>query len=238
MYTSSLTGKDTVAEGTMRFHFKKPEGFVHQAGQSLDLTLVNPSETDAEGNTRAFSIVAAPHEDELMIATRMRDTAFKRVLRDLPEGTQVQVDGPFGSFFLHENAKRPAVFLSGGIGITPFYSMVKDAAHRALPHQIYLFYSNRRPEDAAFLKELQALEQENANYHCIPTMTDMEKSTQTWEGERGYIDEAMVHKYVPADAMPVYYLAGPATMVAAMRKLLNGMGVSNDDIKFEEFSGY
>ncbi|HEU4677732.1 MAG TPA: FAD-dependent oxidoreductase [Candidatus Paceibacterota bacterium] len=235
---TTLTGKKEVAEGTMLFSFAKPEGFEYMAGQSLDLILVNPPETDDEGNKRAFSITSDPSSPELKIATRMRDTAFKRVLRDMGEGTEIEVEGPFGSFTLHENAARPAVFLAGGIGITPFHAMVHDATTRKLPNKIILFYSNRRPEDATFLEGLTRQASENPNFTFVPTMTDMEKSKAEWSGATGYIDEALVKKHVDLAASPIFYLAGPAGMVAAMRKMLNDMGVSNDDIRTEEFSGY
>jgi len=238
MSTTKLVAKETVAEGTMLFRFEKPEGFAHIAGQTVDLTLVDPKETDAEGNMRTFSIVASPQEDTFAIATRMRDTAFKRNLRDMALGTELYLAGPFGSFTLHENTKRAAVFLSGGIGITPFHSIIKDATEKHLPHKLVLFYSNRRPEDAAFLTELQSLAKQNTNFTLVATMTEMEKSAQTWDGERGYITADMIKKYVHDDMMPIYYLAGPPAMVAAMLKMLTDSGVSKDDIKFEEFAGY
>jgi ferredoxin-NADP reductase len=220
----------------MRFRFAKPDGFTYTAGQSIDLTLINPPETDAEGNMRAFSICMAPHEGELGIASRMRDTAFKRTLKNMEIGTEVQIEGPFGSFFLHDNAKRPAVFLAGGIGITPFRAIILDALERKLPHQLVLFYSNRRPEDAAFLQEFQALK--GGTFNFVPTMTNMENSKEPWDGEKGYIDGAMLDRHISRDANAVYYLAGPLAMVKAMRDMLTGIGVSNDDIKFEEFTGY
>lgn len=238
MHQTKLIGKEPVAEGTMLFKFEKPEGFVFKAGQTIDLTLINPPETDAEGNTRTFSIVAAPHDPYLAIATRLRDTAFKRVLRDLPEGAELQFDGPFGDLVLHEKVARPAVILAGGIGITPFHSIIADATHRNLPHKIVLIYSNRRPEDAPFLGELEQFAKQNSNFTFVPTMTEPEKSTQPWAGTRGLIDAAMVGQHVPPGTEPIYYLAGPPSMVKAMRELLGGMGVSNDDIRTEEFSGY
>jgi len=238
MQKIQLVRKDTVAEGTTMFSFTKPEGFTHVAGQTVDMTLVEPKETDAEGPMRTFSITSAPHEGVIAIATRMRDTAFKHTLRDMPVGGEVSIERPFGSFAPHENTARPAVFLSGGIGITPFHAIVKDAAHKQLAHTLVLFYSNRRPEDTAFLDELTALQQQNKNYKLVATMTDMEKSAKEWSGERGYIDASMIKKYVPEGTEPIYYLAGPQTMVTAMRGVLTGMGVSNDDIRFEEFAGY
>ncbi len=237
MFNTKLLDKKEVAEGTMEFIFEKPQGFVHKAGQSIDLTLVNPPETDAEGNTRAFSIVTAPHEEHMAIATRLRDTAFKRVLRNLPMGAELTFDGPFGDFTLHEKASRPAVILAGGIGITPFHSMIVDATHRSLPHKITLIFSNRTPEDAPFFAELVELAKQKPNFTFVPTMTEAEKSHQPWDGEKGLIDAAMVKRHLP-EGEPLFYLAGPPGMVKAMRELLNGMGVSNDDIRTEEFSGY
>lgn len=82
--TSKLAGRQEIAEGAMAFHFEKPSGWTFEAGQAVDITLLTPSETDAEGNTRTFTIASAPYEKSLMVATRMRDTAFKRVLKVMP----------------------------------------------------------------------------------------------------------------------------------------------------------
>lgn len=235
---TKLIKNETVAEGTMRFRFEKPEGFTHRAGQSIDLTLINPPETDDEGNTRAFTLACAPDDEYLAIATRMRDTAFKRTLQTMAPGTTLKFEGPFGDLVLPEDAARPIVFLAGGIGITPFYAMAKDAAQHALQHRITLFYSNRRPEDAAFLTELIELPKQNPNFTIVPTMTEMEKSSRPWDGAQGYIDADMLAKYVTPDDKPIYYLAGPSGMVAALRTMLNENGISNDDIRTEEFTGY
>lgn len=238
VYQSKLRSREQVAEGTMAFHFERPAGFDFQGGQSVDMTMLNPPETDDEGNTRSFSIASPPSENELVFATRMRDSAFKRNLKSVPLGTELKIDGPMGSFTLHKNAKKPAVFLAGGIGITPFMSIVAQAAHDRLPHQLHLFYSNHRPEDAPFLDFLRRLEKDNTNYHFIPTMTDMEKSKRPWEGEQGFIDGTMLIKYLNNLDGPIYYLAGPPAMVAAMRKTLLETKVDEDDIRTEEFAGY
>jgi len=200
--------------------------------------LINPAESDSEGDNRAFSIASAPYEDELLVATRMRDTAFKRVLRALPIGDSVKVDGPSGYFTLHRNSTRPVVFLAGGIGITPFLSMAQQAAHDQLSQQLYLFYGNRRPEDAAFLEVLAQLTKTNSRFHFIPTMSEMEKSLREWTGESGFIDQEMLHRYLPTLQGPAYYVAGPPAMVAVMRQTLTTAGVDEDDIHTEEFSGY
>lgn len=238
IYKTKLKSKEEIAAGTMAFHLEKPAGFVFKAGQFGDFTLLNPSETDAEGNIRGFSLASAPYEADLIFATRMRDTAFKRVLRTMEVGTEITLDAPYGSFTLHNNPKTPAVFLTGGIGVTPVRSIVLQAAHDSLPHKIFLFDSNRRPEDSAFLDELMNAQQQNPNYTFVGTMTEMEKSAQKWDSETGYINKAMLEKYVGDLTLPIYYLAGPASMVSAMRKTLNEAGVDDDNIRTEEFSGY
>src|SRR2546427_655318 len=167
----------------MAFHFARPAGFAHAAGQNVLVTLLAPPQTDSQGDSRTFTLASAPHEPELMVATRMRDSAFKRVLKSAAAGTPVRIEGPDGLMVLHEDAARPAVFLAGGIGVTPFLSMARHAAKEKRPHRILLFYSNRRPEDAAFLEELKRLEQANPRYRLIATMTEAAKSSRRWNGE-------------------------------------------------------
>ena len=238
IYKTRLQKTEEIAAGTMAFHFEKPGGFAFKAGQFGDFTPIDPVETDAEGNIRGFSLASAPYEGDLMFATRMRDTAFKRVLRTMEIGTEVSMDVPYGSFTLHNNSRIPAVFLTGGIGVTPVRSIVLQAAHDNLPHKIFLFDSNRKPEDSAFLNELMEAQQINPNYTFIGTMTEMEKSGTNWDGEAGYINKAMIEKYVDDLTLPIYYLTGPASMVTTMRKTLNDAGVDDDNIRTEEFSGY
>jgi ferredoxin-NADP reductase len=236
--TLTLRRREEVAERTMAFYFDKPPGFQFKAGQSIDLTLIDPPQSDAEGNIRTFSIASAPKDPELTIATRMRDTAFKRVLASMPIGSPVQFEGPMGSFTLHHNAAKPAVFLTGGIGITPFLSIIRDAAAERLPHSLHLFYSNNRPEDAAFLGELQRLANANPAFDFVPTMTNMAASARPWRGLTRLIDREMVTAQLTNLQGPIYYIAGPPAMVAAMRAMLAAAGVDEDDIRTEEFAGY
>jgi ferredoxin-NADP reductase len=236
--TVKLARKELVAEGTMAFYFEKPLGFGYKSGQTIDLTLENPPETDAEGNSRTFSLITAPYEENLGIATRLRDTAFKRVLKNMPAGSGLTLEGPSGSLTLHNDVSKPAVFLAGGIGITPFYSLAKNAAELKLPHKIYLFFSNRRPEDSAFLAALQDLEKLNPNFKLIATMTDMAKSSQPWSGPTGYVTKDLILSEVPNFNQAIAYVAGPAAMVSAMHKILNDAGMNDDYIRIEEFAGY
>jgi ferredoxin-NADP reductase len=233
-----LKSRTEVASGTMAFHFEKPAGFTFEPGQCGDFTLNNPPQNDAEGNKRSFSIASAPFENELVIATRMRDTAFKRSLKLIDLGTELELEAPWGELTLHEDARIPAVFLTGGIGITPVRSIVLQAAHDKLAHPIFAFYSNRTPNDAAFLEELKAAQVSNPNFTLIATMTEVEGSETKWSGETGYITEAMLKKHLPDLKRPIYYLTGPPEMVGAMQKLLKSAGVKEANIRAEEFSGY
>lgn len=238
MSTVKLAERRTVAEGTMAFLFEKPADFVFAPGQFVEMTLPDLAETDAGGKTRAFSIASAPQEQTLMVATRLRDTVFKRALQRLPLGTTVQIEGPFGNLVLHADQTRPAVFLAGGIGITPFRSMLVHAALQRSPHRLVLFYSNRRPEDAPFLDELEALQDRNPHYTFVGTMTEPEKSSRPWRGDTGYITAALLSRHLVDVGPPIYYVVGPPGMVTALRAMLRDAHIADRDIRTETFAGY
>jgi ferredoxin-NADP reductase len=151
---------------------------------------------------------------------------------------EVQMQGPFGSLTLDDRGTRPAALIAGGIGITPFRSIVFQASHSRAAHRICLFYSNRRPEDAAFINELQALEETNSNYKLVATMTGDGESVKRWRGERGVIDKTMLTKVIKQVTEPKYYVAGPPSMVNSMKSLLHSLGVETDQIHVEQFEGY
>jgi len=237
-YKAKLKAQKTLCSGTTAFYFEKPEELDFEAGQFFNFTLLSPGDTDLEGSTRALSIASAPHERNLMVAMRLRSTAFKRALNSLPLGTELLLQGPFGWMTLPRHSTRPAVLLAGGIGITPFRSLVWSEAELLSARRIHLFYSVRVPEEAAFLEELQEMEQYNSRYKLICTVTQPEKSRMTWRGETGRISMEMLSKWIPDLSVPVYYIAGPPEMVAGVRQMLIGSGVAEEDIRAEEFYGY
>jgi len=198
--------------------------------------LIDPP-AEAGQSSRTLSLVSAPFEQELVVATRMRDTAFKRALKALPEGASIRLSGPFGMFTLGDTG-RPAVFIAGGIGITPFMSMLRQAAEERSPQALFLAYSNRRPEDSAFLDELQGLERRNQQFRLMATMTDMGKSARTWGGETGFVDAAMLKRFVGDLAAPIFYIVGPPAMVEAMQGMLRAAGIAEGEVRSEEFYGY
>jgi ferredoxin-NADP reductase len=237
-FEAALIGRDIVADRTMSFRFAKPADWTYRAGQFIDITLHDPPETDAEGDTRGFSVSSAPIEGVITITTRLRDTAFKRVLQAMPLGTEVRLEGPFGDLRLH-HAHRPAVVLTGGIGITPFRSILTEAIHAGggLPYPVVVLYANRRPRDAAFLDELRALAEEDPNLTFVPTMSALDLD-EPWTGERGRIDAAMLERHVEGRADAIFYVNGPPGMVHGLRAMLVAAGVDEDDIRTEEFTGY
>src|SRR5215471_18750328 len=154
----TLLSREGVAEGTQAFHFSKPAGFTFRPGQAVDLILPALETSQPDASRHAFSIVSTPDEGDITIATRMRDSLFKRALDALKPGDAARIDGPFGSLTLHKDAARDALFVAGGIGITPFMSIARHARSSGDKRRHVLMYSNRRPEDSAFLAELLALE--------------------------------------------------------------------------------
>jgi ferredoxin-NADP reductase len=234
----SLKWRDNLCDGTTGLYFEKPEGFEFKPGQFANFTIDSVNTTDAGGTTRSLSIASAPHEKDLMVAMRIRDTGFKRIASALPIGAPFLVDGPYGNLILHRDAARPAVFLAGGIGITPFRSMIRHATEGGSERKIFLFYSIRRLEQAAFLDELREIKELNRGFKFIPTITHPDGIPHHWRGEIGHITEPMLMSWIPDFQDPIFYVAGPPGMVAGMRQMLEVAGVPDDNIRAEEFAGY
>ena len=227
-YEILVKGHEEVAAGTTAFHFTKPPDFAFKPGQAATLVLIDPP-AEANSRQRIFSLVSAPFEAELAIATRMREgSAFKRALKSLQPGTKLQLKGPRGVMTLHEDRGRAAVFIAGGIGITPFMSMLRQAAHDRLEQRLLLICSNRRQEDTPFLSELQTLVRENDNFRLLARMTGLE----------GFVDGDAVRRFAGDAPAPIYYLAGPPAMVDAMKTMLRRADVSDEDVRSEQFYGY
>src|SRR6185295_7757263 len=146
---------------------------------------------DEKGLRRHISIVTSPTERGVLgFATRIRDTAFKRTLAELQVGDEVEVEEPKGSFVLPEDTNRRYVFVAGGIGITVFRSMLRYIADTCAPYRVTLVYSNRDRESAAFLDELEVLEQRVDGFRMILTMTEEEG----WEGETRQLDAEVLRE--------------------------------------------
>jgi ferredoxin-NADP reductase len=115
--------------------------------------------------------------------------------------------------------------------------MLLEAIHNNSPQQMILFYSNYRPEDCAFAQEFFELDKNHKYFRCIPTMTEMEKSKQPWDGETGFIDLAMLKRYLPDINQPRYYIVGSPGFVKAMTAMLETAAIAKEKIKLEKFTG-
>jgi ferredoxin-NADP reductase len=234
-----LIERREVADRTVGFSFDlEGQAFPFKAGQYVQVTQGVQRYQDEKGNSRSFSIASSPDDPMLLIATRLTGSAFKRSLAEVALGTRVDLQGPMGSFVLPQDATRPLVLLAGGIGITPFRSMIKTATERKLPHRLTLIYSNRTPKDAPFLEELGTWQTANENFRLVATMTALGSSNTTWLGRRGYVDGHMIREVLGNPDPFVFYVAGPERMVAGVTQVLVGAGVSEDNVRTEEFPGY
>ena len=233
-YASNLVERIEIAEGTFACAFARPAGFQFIAGQNVTLTLPDPIYTDAKGNTRTLTIASPPGETEqLWVATRQTGSAFKRSLAEMESGSPVSIFGPAGVFCLDPAAVDPVLFVAGGIGITPFRSMVLDAVRQRLARPITLVYSNRNPEGAAYHAELSALAATDPYLRYVPIMTQAESSRQPWLGERRPVDATLLRELITNLAAAVVYVAGPPGLVAAV-----AAGADPRRVLAEEFSGY
>jgi ferredoxin-NADP reductase len=237
-YPSRLLSRTEVAKDTLAFQFQRPRSFLFRPGQFIDLALRGVSGNGPHRLTHTFSIASSCFASDILLATRMRDSAFKRVLSALPLGTEVSIRGPMGSFILHNDVSRPAVLLAGGIGVAPFLSMLLSAAIDKSHPPVFLFYANRYVEDAAFLDTLWDLEMSNRNFHFVPTFTRIGPGHSRWKGATGAISAQLLSKHVNNLPDPIYYVAGPPGMVAGAHQTLVELAVPEEDIRTEHFAGY
>ncbi|HEX7310179.1 MAG TPA: FAD-dependent oxidoreductase [Gaiellaceae bacterium] len=234
---AKIKEKREVAKGTLMVVFDLlGEEVDFRPGQYFWVTLLDPPYDDEKGPRRHISVVTSPNERGVLgLCTRLRETAFKRSLAEMPVGAEVDVEQPKGDFLLPEDTKPPYVFIAGGIGITVFRCMLRYIAEEGLPHRVTLVYSNRDRESTAFLDELTELEQNNPNLRLVLTMTD----DKGWQGEHRRIDAEFLRDRLGDDLGSFkYMLAGPPGMVEAMVETLQQVGVPDEQVKPGSFSGY
>jgi ferredoxin-NADP reductase len=208
----------------------------YHPGQYFWVELLNPPYTDDRGARRHISVVTSPTERGVLgLCTRVRDTAFKRSLAELPVGAEVEVEEPKGAFGLPDDTGPHYVFVAGGIGITVFRSMLRYIADEGLPYRITLVYSNRDRASTAFFDELSELEAAVAGLRVIFTMT----GDPDWDGARRRVDADFLRDVTDADFESTTYLvAGPPPMVEGVAESLGIAGVAEDQIRPERYSGY
>ena len=229
--------KREIARGTLLVTFDLlGEEVDFKAGQYFWVELPDVGHQDERGLRRHITVVTSPTEKGVLgFATRMRDSAFKRSLDELPVGSAVEVEQPKGDFRLPEETSRPLAFVAGGIGITVFRSMLRYIQEERLPYRVTLIYSNRDRESAAFLDELREQERELSGFRLILTMTQ----DPGWDGETRKIDAGFVEDYLGEDLNRYTFLvAGPPEMTKAVQAALAEAGVDETNVVAEGFSGY
>jgi ferredoxin-NADP reductase len=234
---AQIKEKREVAKGTLMVVFDllgKEVDFT--PGQYFWVTLLDPPHDDEKGPRRHISVVTSPNERGVLgLCTRLRDTAFKRSLAELPVGTEVDVEEPKGNFLLPAAEEGPYVFIAGGIGITVFRCMLRYIAEEQLGHNITLVYSNRDRESTAFFDELNELERAIPNLRVVLTMTE----DPGWDGESRRIGPELLQDTFGDDVQSLTYLiAGPPPMVEGIVGTLQDLGIPEERIRPDRFSGY
>ncbi|MCE1164242.1 MAG: FAD-dependent oxidoreductase [Bacteroidetes bacterium] len=212
---------------------RKGSDFTFEPGQYAKITLLEPIYNDEQGNSRLFSLASSPKKDYVMFTTRALDSAFNKNILEMPIGAKAEIDGFGGNTALHKDTSVPAVFLIGGIGITPVRCMVEYIVTEKLPYKAYLFYSNPDAASMAFFEDFENWAKEYDGFKFLPFIDDREN--KNWKYDFGYINKDAILNNIPDITKPVYYIVGPLVMVEAMEKILLELNVNPGNIKLEKF---
>jgi ferredoxin-NADP reductase len=239
---ATLISKTDVAKDTISFQFSIPDLTTFTPGQYciLTLPLYYP---DNRGEKRQFTISSTPQElPVLTITTRVSSSGFKKSLLLLPLGSNVYIDGPFGVFsFDTEDEKFPHVFIAGGMGITPFRSMIGDIIQKNKTYSITLIYSNSVPEQIAFYDELKIIDKQYPYINVWMTVTRPSKLVDTYTEHIGRIDETLFNILSLRDekfTKSIFWVCGSPKMVNSIENLLVRQLISDSVIRSEKFTGY
>ena len=226
---TTIIGSRSLTASTHSISAERPVEFHFEPGQHAMVQIETPSGAD----DRFLSIASAPSDEDLDFAVRLSDSEFKQAFSRLQPGDPVKLVGPIGRF--QRDPERPALLLSGGIGITPLRSMLRDAAHRGdLPFTL-LLYGNRSPDEIPFRSELEAL----AETGRVQVVHTVDQADASWEGSVGRIDQKLLEEVLDRFSQPPkYYVCGPPGMVEAMSDLLTSVEIEENDILHEHFNGY
>ena len=221
-----LTAQKKESTDVVSFIFEPQESLIWKAGQFLHYVL-NHAPTDDRGSDRWFTIASAPFERQVMITTRLasqKGSSFKKALSGLKVGDMIEVSDLDGDFVLGD-VRAEYVFIAGGIGITPFHSILKQAEHDKNIPRVTLLYANRK-EVAAYKAEFDVMAKQNPNL----------KIHYIFHPQR--IDQETVEKLVTDLKKPFFYVSGPEPMVENVGEMLKKIGVPKEHLKQDWFPGY
>lgn len=213
---------------------EKPDEFTFKPVQFTFLSLKTP-ESEGWEDYRSMSLATSPTRNYLEYGVRLSDSAWKQAFQALKPGDEVMVEGAVGHFIIDED--HPAAFVAGGIGITPLKGMIEYATDKALDIPLRLLYSNRDQEEIAYRDVLDALAKKNGRLAVHHTLT-REPDDSDWDGRRGRVDPDWLQEAVGDLDETVYYLCGAPGMVEDVRGMLDGLGVPEPRVRYEEFWGY
>ncbi len=233
-----LKEKIKVAEDTYDFIFQTNQKLAFAPGQYLEWTLGH-TRPDNRGNRRYFTIASSPTEKDIRMGVKFYPGAstFKQKLLSMQRGETLVASQLSGDFVLPKDTKKKLVFIAGGIGVTPFRSMIKYLLDTRQKRNIKILYSNRTAEDVAY-KELFTKAEQLLKIKTIYTLTDKKSVPDWWAGSVGYIDEAMIKKEVPDYKERMFYISGSGAMVKTFGAVLKAMGVPRSHIKKDFFPGF
>lgn len=234
----TLKEKIQLAPSVYDFVFATDTGMKFRAGQYLEWTHEH-DKPDSRGNRRYFTIASAPTEDEIIMGVKFYDppSSYKKSMLAMEPGEKILAGQLAGDFTLPKNPKEKSVFIAGGIGITPFRSMVKYLVDTKQSRDIVLFYSNKNVSEAVYTDIFdQAVEQ--IGLKVVYTLTDSAQVPPGWKGKVGMIDAEMIAAEVPDFKQRTFYISGPHSMVTTFEHVLVGMGVHKNKIKTDFFPGF
>jgi glycine betaine catabolism B len=213
------------------YRFPRPPELTYKPGQYFFITI---KQGDRE-LTKHFSFSSSPTEkDHFEFTKKFTDHEYSMALKTAKVGDWARIDAPYGQFTFEGEYPKIAQ-LAGGIGITPFISMCKNATDKRLSSKITLFYGCRTENDIAFKQELEKMQEQNKNLKIVFMVNE---ASSHWKGATGVINAEMIKKELPDYKDNLFYVCGPPPMVKAMETLLESIGLPKTQLKLEYFTGY
>jgi ferredoxin-NADP reductase len=236
-FVLKLKEREKIADGTYSFIFEKDKKMFFRPGQYMEWTLGH-KKPDARGNRRYFTLASSPTEHELMLGIKFYadSSSFKKSLLSMKVGDEITVAQLAGDFTLPRNKNEKLAFIAGGIGITPFRSMLQYLSDKNEQRPVVLLYSNKTASEIIY-KDAFDSAQKKLGIKTVYTLTDAASIPPRWSGETGRINESMIKEKIPDYRERTFYVSGPHSMVAAFEKVLKNVGVKKGRIKTDFFPG-